>query len=308
MSQSLFPGSLGTRRALDTHVYPPRPKRSSKARRQELEVKLAALQQGYAELHTAIFEAAQVHRRLCAPRLVRHGNFEIASEIFAVRHLPGDFFTVAETKDGVILALGDICGKGLAAGMWTTHLVGLVGAHTSVTSKPESIIAGVNHDMCTMTAAAPSASMFLAKLDRNTGFVEYSSAGHPPAFLLRANGELESLSEGGLLLGVLPDAEYVSGSFKLSAGDVLMIYSDGITESLNNRSEEFGGARLEQQLRRAQSASADTTGSADTMLFSVLGAVQDFAATRSLIDDMSLVIVQRDGRLTSNLWLLPTFI
>jgi sigma-B regulation protein RsbU (phosphoserine phosphatase) len=296
MSQSLFPGSLGTKRALDAHAYAPRPKRSSKARRQEIEVKLAALQQDYAELHTAIFEAAQVHRRLCAPRLVRHGDFDIASEIFAVRHLPGDFFTVEEKNDGVILALGDICGKGLAAGMWTTHLVGLVGAHTAVTSKPEAIVAGVNQDICGMTSAVPLASMFLLKLDPVTGFVQYCSAGHPPALLLRANGELQSLSEGGLLLGVIPEATYVSGSFELGAGDVLMIYSDGITESLNNAGEEFGHARLEKQLRRAQAASAETTGSADTMLFSVLGAVQDFAATRSLVDDMSLVIVRRDGR------------
>ena len=294
MSQSLFPGSLGAKRALDPRAYAPRPKPSSKPRRQELELKLAALQQDYAELHTAIFEAAQVHRRLCAPRLVRHGDFEIASEIFAVRHLPGDFFTVEETNDGVVLALGDICGKGLAAGMWTTHLVGLLGSHTAVTSEPEAIVAGVNQELCGMTSALPLASMFLAKLDLITGFVKYSSAGHPPAILLRANGELESLSEGGLLLGVLSDAEYVSGSFQLGDGDVLVIYSDGITESLNNAGEEFGYERLEQQLRRAQTASANATGAADTMLFSVLGAVQDFAATRSLIDDLSLVIVRRD--------------
>ena len=288
VSQSGFNAGLGTRRAIDVRVYSPRRRSSSKVRRQELEVRLATLQKDYAELHTAIFEAAQVHRRLCAPRLVRHGDFEIASEIFAVRHLPGDFFTVEETNDGVILALGDICGKGLAAGMWTTHLVGLVGAHTGVTAKPEAIVAGVNRDLCRMESVVPLASLFLAKLDPATGIVNYCSAGHPPAFLLRANDELESLSEGGLLLGVIPEASYVSGSFELDAGDVLMIYSDGITESLNNTGDEFGYARLEQQLRRAQ------TGSADSMLFSVLGAVQDFAATRSLIDDMSLVIVRRD--------------
>ena len=94
MSQTGFNTGLGTRRAVDVRVYPPSRKRTGKTRRQELEVKLAALQKDYAELHTEIFEAAQVHRRLCAPRLVRQGQFEIASEIFAVRHLPGDFFTI----------------------------------------------------------------------------------------------------------------------------------------------------------------------------------------------------------------------
>jgi sigma-B regulation protein RsbU (phosphoserine phosphatase) len=262
--------------------------------REELEVKLADLQKAYAELHTELFEAAQVHRRLCAPRLVRRENLEIASEIFAVRHLPGDFFTVEEKNNGVILALGDICGKGLAAGMWTTHLVGLVRARVAVASEPESIVAGVNRDLCLTESVVPLASLFLAKLDPITGVVKYCSAGHPPAMLLRANGELEFLSEGGLLLGVVPAASYVSGSFQLGAGDVLLIYSDGVTESLNYAGEEFGYARLEAQLRRA------SAGTADGVLFSVLGAVQDFAASCPLVDDMSLAIVRRDSRLDWN--------
>src|SRR6202040_1462856 len=153
MSQPGFNAGLGTRRAVNARVYSPRRQSSSKARRQELEVRLATLQKDYAELHTEIFEAAQVHRRLCAPRLVRYGEFEIASEIFAMRHLAGDFFTVEEKPNGVILALGDICGKGLAAGMWTTHLVGLVAARVAISSEPESIVAGVNRDIC-LTAPA----------------------------------------------------------------------------------------------------------------------------------------------------------
>src|SRR5437762_2703061 len=213
MTQSGFSARSAVRQAVDIAVSPARRGRVTEL--EGLELKIAALQKDYAELHTAVFEAAQVHRRLCAPRLLHYDDFEIASEIFAVRHLPGDFFTVEETNDGVILALGDICGKGLAAGMWTTHLVGLVGAHTSVTSAPEEIVHGVNRDICEMTSAAPLASMFLARLDPITGLVEYTSAGHPPAILLRANGNLESLSEGGLLLGVLSDAAYVSGTFQL---------------------------------------------------------------------------------------------
>jgi sigma-B regulation protein RsbU (phosphoserine phosphatase) len=287
MSQSLNSG-LAAQPALDVRAYRPRRPISRKVRRQELEGRFAALQKNYAELHTAIFEAAQVHRRLCAPRLVRYGAFEIASEIFAVRQLPGDFFTVEDTAKGVVFALGDICGKGLAAGMWTTHLVGLVRAHTTPNSEPASIVAGVNRDVCRTASLGPLASLFLAKLDPDTGIFNYCSAGHPPAFLLRANGELEMLTEGGLLVGVLPEAEYVSGSCRLREGDVLVVYSDGITESRNKAGDEFGYARLEKQLRRAQSDSADA------VLFSVLGAVQDFAATRPLMDDMSLAVVRRD--------------
>jgi sigma-B regulation protein RsbU (phosphoserine phosphatase) len=290
MSQATFNTGLGTRRASEIPVYSSRPKRSQKLIREDLELKLAALQKDYAELHTEIFEAAQVHRRLCAPRHVQFGNLEIASEIFAVRHLPGDFFTVDERYDGVVIALGDICGKGLAAGMWTAHLVALVGARVATTAKPENIVAGVNRDLCLRESVVPLASLFLAKLDPATGIVNYCSAGHPPALLLRANGELELLSNGGLLLGVFPAAPYVSGSFELREGDVLMVYSDGITESLNCEGEEFGDARLEAQLRRAQA------GPADAVLFSVLGAVQDFAAACPLVDDMSVAIVRRVGR------------
>src|SRR6266571_2511259 len=287
MSQSGFNAGLAVRHAVDIAVPPTRRRTAIRERRQDLKLKIAMLQKDYAELHTAVYEAAQVHRRLCAPRLLHYEDFEIASEIFAVRHLPGDFFTVEETNDGVILALGDICGKGLAAGMWTTHVVGLVRAHTARTSEPEAIVARVNRDLSVMSPLRPLASLFLAKLDPATGLLDYCSAGHPPAFLLRASGKMESLSEGGLLLGVLADAAYSRGTVKLNFGDMLLVYSDGIIESLDKAGEEFGYQRLETQLRRAQ------TGSADAVLFSVLGAVQDFAGTRGLVDDMSLVVVHR---------------
>ena len=292
MGQSSFNAALAPRRTVDRAT--PAPRRSAVRNPQsDPDAKLVALQKDYADLHTAIFEAAQVHRRLCAPRLLRYDEFEIASEIFAVRHLPGDFFTAEETNDGVVLALGDICGKGLAAGMWTTQLVGLLRSHAARTSAPERIVAGVNQDICRMPAMRPLASLFLAKLDVANGALDYCSAGHPPAFLLRANGGFESLTDGGLLLGVLNDARYSCGQVRLESEDTLLIFSDGIIESQNELGEEFGYERLKAQLARAQSASADA------ILFSVLGAVQDFAAIRPLTDDMTLAVIRR-GSVSAN--------
>ncbi|HEY7783789.1 MAG TPA: PP2C family protein-serine/threonine phosphatase [Pyrinomonadaceae bacterium] len=296
-----FNGVLAPRLVLDSRLDNSQRRSTSKADLKDLEVRLAALQKDYAELHTAVFEAAQVHRRLCAPRLVRYGEFEIASEIFAVRHLAGDFFTMKETNHGVVMTLGDICGKGLAAGMWTTHLVGLVGARAAVHSEPETIVAGVNRDVCLLASMVPLASLFVARLDPGSGKLEYCSAGHPPALLLRANGDVELLSDGGLLLGVVAAAPYVRGTVELGPGDVLLAYSDGVLESLNKSEEEFGPARLEDQLRRAtltsQSMKSGSTASisAENVLFSVLAAVQDFAATHPIVDDMSLVIIRRDA-------------
>ena len=255
-----------------------------------LEARLETLQQQHAELHSAIFEAAQVHRRLCAPSLVHYGAFDIASEIFAVRHLPGDFFTLEETNEGMVLALGDIGGKGLAAGMWVPHLAGLIRNYTAENSSPETIVAGVNRDFARLSAVAPLSSLFVARLDDASDTLDYCSAGHPPALLLRAGGELENLSEGGPVLGVVPAAKFDCGTVQLRGGDAVLVCSDGILESFDESDQEFGSRRLEAEFRRA------CGGSAEAMLFSVLGAVQDFAAPRPLTDDMTLVLITKRER------------
>ncbi|HMG37121.1 MAG TPA: PP2C family protein-serine/threonine phosphatase [Blastocatellia bacterium] len=287
MGQTEFSGALASRlvvgsqpKALSSRAF------GAETREQELELKLAALQKSYADLHAALSEASQVYRRLCGPRFVRLGDFEIASETFAARHVPGDFIAVEDTGSSALLALGDISGKGLSAGMWTTLLLGLLGIHRSA-AEPELIVAAVNRDLCQSSIGAPLASLFLGKLDSDTGTLDYCSAGHPPALLLREDGLLELLSEGGPLLGVVSDASFVKGSVELREGDVLVVYSDGIVEAHNGSEHEFGFEYLERQLRSAQG------GSTNAILFSILGAVQDFVNANPQADDMSLVVVQR---------------
>jgi sigma-B regulation protein RsbU (phosphoserine phosphatase) len=185
---------------------------------------------------------------------VRYRDFEIASEIFAVRHLAGDFFTVKDVhKSNGAYTRRHIRQRALAAGMWTTHLVSLVGARAAVRSEPEVIVAGVNRDVCLTASTVPLASLFVAQLDANNNKLQYCSAGHPPALLLRADGKMETLSEGGLLLGVLPNAPYVRGTVEMNPGDVLLAYSDGVLETLNNSGEEFGLERIKAHLRDSAS-------------------------------------------------------
>ncbi len=281
MSATAFNGGLAAIRVAKSNNQ-----HAAGAPNEELELKLETLQRDYAELNAAIFEASQVHRRVCAPTFIRYGTFDIASEIFAVRHLPGDFFTVEETDRGLVFALGDIGGKGLAAGMWVTHLIGLIRTHAVANSDPQSIAGAVNRDIAHLASVEPLTTMFVGRLDSTTGTLDYCSAGHPAAMLLRADARLELLSDGGPVLGAIPSISFDCGTVQFGPDDVMLVCSDGILESFDEAGDEFGTQRLETEFRRAQGSSAEAT------LFSVLGAVQDFAAPRPLMDDMTLVIVR----------------
>ncbi len=139
-----------------------------------------------------------------------------------------------------------------AALIYVNFRQGLISAHTAANPEPEAIVTRVNRDLCRRPSVAPLASLFVARLDPDAGTMDYCSAGHPPAMLLRADGRLESLSIGGPLVGVLPEASFVRGSVELRASDVALAYSDGVVESLDNADQEFGYERLKAELRRAQ--------------------------------------------------------
>lgn len=256
-------------------------------RNRPFEEQLAGLHREHSELHHALFEAAQAQRKLCAPRELHRGQFEIASEIFPVREISGDFYDVLDLGVATGLAVGDIAGKGLVAGLWFTHLIGLIRIHAGSRSDPAAAVTAINHDLCQVQPEPPTVTLFLGRLDPRRDKLVYCNAGHPPAFLLRRDGTVESLREGGPLLGALPHAFFGSGRVVMEPGDTLVGYSDGIVECRNSRDEEFGAERL---LAAARNASGS---SASTMLFSILGAVQDFAGSRPRDDDFTLIVVRR---------------
>lgn len=253
------------------------------ARREEL----ATLRRERQEMQDAIAEAAQLQRKLCAPREFRRGCFEIAGELFPARYLSGDFFKIFEHGSMVGIALGDVAGKGISAGLLVPHLLGLVRICTRGQADPAMAMAAINRELCGAAPEPPMAALFLALLDPQTGEMTYCNAGQPPALLLRQDRSTESLQEGGPLLGAVPDAVFASGRARLDSGDALMAYSDGVAECRNARGEEFSTRRL---VAAADASGAATAGRA---LFSTLAAVLDFANGRPLGDDLSLLVVHR---------------
>lgn len=239
------------------------------------------------DLHAQLFEAAQIQRKLSGPRSLRCGSVEFASEVFAERYLSGDFTVLSQNGSKVLATLGDIAGKGFAAGMWFTNLAALLQCYGRPDSDPAEIVSEISRHLCYLRPTAPFVTAFLAQVDCNVGNVTYTNAGHFPPILLRADGQSELLETGGPLLGAVADANFESGHVVLEPGDTLVAYSDGVLECRNPDGEEFGPDRLLVALQQARQSSARAT------LITLLAVVQDFANGNPPSDDISLTVIQR---------------
>ncbi|HEX2715389.1 MAG TPA: PP2C family protein-serine/threonine phosphatase [Candidatus Acidoferrales bacterium] len=263
---------------------------------QSLKHELDTVRREHAEVQQAIYEAAQVQRRLCAPRDFDWGEFEISGEIFPVRHLSGDFFKVMELDSVLGLTVGDIAGKGLSAGIWQAHLIDLIQRCARTHVHPADAAAGVNRELCQDQSEPPITALFFARLDPQRNELVYCNAGLPAPLLLRRNGSLERLEKGGPMLGALKEARYNSESVRLNPGDMLLAYSDGLTECRNSQEEEFEMERL------SAAAKAVSGATANQVLFSTLGAVLDFADGCPPGDDLTLLVVRRcEARMTGHI-------
>jgi serine phosphatase RsbU (regulator of sigma subunit) len=260
------------------------------ARNRALEDELAELARQRDVLQRALSEAAQVQRKLTGPRRLRRGDFEIAVESFAKQHVTGDVLTAFDVGERTLFAIGDICGKGLYAGMWFTHVAGLIRIFAGSCPDPAQIAAAIHSHLVGLQPEPPLVTLFVGCLHSSTGALVYCNAGHPDPLLLRADGQLERLSAGGPLLGAMEGVTFSNDHTTLEPGETLIGYSDGVVECRNDNGEDFAAERL--------AAAARTAGghSASPILFSVLGATQDFAATQPRADDVALLVVHRLAR------------
>jgi sigma-B regulation protein RsbU (phosphoserine phosphatase) len=241
------------------------------------------------DLHAQLSDAVQIQRKLSGPRVLRYGDWQFASEVFAARFLSGDFTTFSQDGSRVLAVLGDIAGKGVAAGMWFTHLAGLLQSCGRPDFDPSRMASEINRHLCYLQPVAPFVTAFLAQTDCDLETITYCNAGHFPPILLHADGGTELLEKGGPLLGALEGAEFQSGELMLEPGDTLVAYSDGVLECRNTAGDEFGLERLMAAALEVKQPSAQAT------LMMLLAAVQDFANGSPLSDDVSLTVIQRDA-------------
>ena len=196
----------------------------------------------------------------------------------------GDCFDTLAFGNVLGISIADIAGKGLPAALLMSNLQAAVRAFAQENVSPASICGSVNRLLCRNMASGRFATFCYARIEPAARRIVYSNAGHNPPFVLRADGRVEQLSEGGMVLGVFPDNAYEQAEIALGPGERVLFYTDGITEARNPEGEEYAEERL------AATALSVRAASADAIKQAVLADVNAFTGGR-FEDDATLIVV-----------------
>jgi len=215
-------------------------------------------------------------------------GYEFQGISFSCYEIGGDYYDFIERPDGrMVIALGDVSGKGTAAALLMSSLHAAIHAQISAKSSLEQTVTSVNQYLADNTPSNRFVTLFAAELDPSRGLLKYINAGHNPPLVGRLDGSIEQLASGGFPLGIIPAAEFEVGEMLLSPGESLVIYSDGVSEANNTAGDEFGLERLASVIQNNLRSSA--AGLRDK----VESALSAFTQTAPANDDITLVIVKR---------------
>ncbi len=232
--------------------------------------------------------ATEIQQRFqpSAPPIVEGYEFQGIS--FSCYEIGGDYYDFIRRPNGnMLIALGDVSGKGTAAALLMSSLHAAIHAQIAAKSSLFETVNSVNGYLAENTPANRFVTLFIGELDPASGRLRYINAGHNPPILAVADGSIISLDSGGLPLGLMSVAEYEEAEVVLNPNDLLVVYSDGVSEAADPLDEEFGMERLTNVILRNRTASA--AGVRDK----IESALSEFTKTAPANDDITLVIAKR---------------
>jgi sigma-B regulation protein RsbU (phosphoserine phosphatase) len=212
-------------------------------------------------------------------------GYDVAHMWRPARSVSGDYFDIIDLGENKLaVCIGDVIGKGMPAALLMSNVQAAVKAVASPEMSPSELCARVNRVLAGNLAAGNFVTFFYSVIDGATGELTYTNAGHAAPILVRNDGTIIRLEDGGALLGVFKNWSFQQTRVELRLGDRLVLYTDGITELKNESEEEFGEDRVERVVARNREASAAEVKDR------VLEAVSDFA-NGAFEDDVTVVVV-----------------
>ena len=250
-----------------------------------LRLKLQASRLELARKEAELNFAREVQRALFPRTLPRGDGLEVSAVCIPASGISGDFYDMLALPDGrLILAIADISGKGISAAILMANLQAVLRTVAADSPSPSEVCRKLNHHLHQVTDPAWFATFFYAEWHPAERRLCYVNAGHNLPILLGSNHS-QRLTQGGVPLGMFPASEFDMGQVILQPSDLLVLYSDGITEAAAASGEEFGEARLEALV------SAHRNDPLATIQERILEAVRHWSG-KEPEDDMTLVIVR----------------
>ena len=243
------------------------------------------------KLNREVEIAREVQQRLFPQKMPPVPGLDYAGACRPALVVGGDYYDFLALPDGHLgIALGDVSGKGIAAAlMMATLQASLRSEATRDSGNLGQMISGVNHLVFEASTANRYATFFYAQYEPGPRTLNYVNAGHNPPMLFRRNADglhVMRLDVGGTVIGLLESFPFQQANVTLEPGDLLVLYTDGVSEAMNPQDEEWGEARMREAIKRCQGLSAAQT------LDYVMAGADAFASGAPQHDDMTLVVLR----------------
>jgi phosphoserine phosphatase RsbU/P len=237
--------------------------------------------------------AAEIQKNFLPETLPLTEGFDIAAKSIPAKEVGGDFFDViplevmpiTSSRTGIMIA--DVSGKGVPAALFMALSRIVVRVTAMWFKKPSEVINFANPIIANSSKTGMFVTLFYGIIDNETRTLTYVNAGHnPPLVLRKKTGEIEELPLTGIAVGALDDAEYTQEEISLALGDVMVFYTDGITEAVNDREEMYDLPRLIETIRK------NSNGSSQELADEIIRSVFSFSGTTPQFDDITLMVVR----------------
>ncbi len=233
--------------------------------------------------------ARETQVNLLPQNVPEFSGFRLRAFSRPTRHVGGDFYDFIRLNDGRLTGiLADVSGKGVSASLLSSSLQGAMHMQFRSGAEPKAALDELNRFVCERSQANRFVTLFLFTLD-SRGRGSFISAGHNPSYLLRAaTGEVDELTSEDMILGAFSFATYQAHSVEMAPGDVLVVYSDGLTEAENPEEEMFGERRLVDLIRRNAHLGADGLEE------KIFQALDGFTRGHDQTDDITFILAERE--------------
>ena len=251
--------------------------------------RLALVEQSEKLMESEFAQASEIQRSLLPFEVPPCQGCELAGLNIPCHSVGGDYYDFLPQSDGRLgLLVGDVSGKGLPAALMMSSLQARVHMLTESAPDPATALTILNRKLAARCPLGKFITLFYALLDPVTGRLEYSNAGHNFPLVIRANGKIEQLRGSGMVLGIQATSEYQISENALGSEDMLVLFSDGVTEARRpNDHEDFGDDRLAAFLKDNRQKSAEK------LIHALASHVRTWSGQTSFSDDFTIVIARK---------------